>query len=131
MDVESVCTEAELASYLAGQLTGQTRLLPPDWPDATQARQQALDEVLEALRRRVPPIREGDLSNVAELKRAVLYGAEKWLLWHSLTSAGPDSVFAFKYSVAAKRFEAEMAGLTPTVTGILRGNATSFAISRR
>lgn len=131
MDVETVCTESDLADYLGDQLTGQMRILPAGWTDATKARQQALDDVLEALRRRTPPIREGDLVLPTELKRCVQYGAEKWLYWHSLSTAGDGSILAFKFKEAEKRFEREITGLTPTVTSVLRGNASSFSIARR
>ncbi len=131
MDVETVCTEADLGDYLGDQLTAQSRILPSTWTDASKARQQALDEVLTALSRRTPPIREADLATPTELKRAVQYGAEMWLLWHSLTTAGQDSVLAFKYSEARKRFSAEVNGLTPTVSGGLRGSSFGFGISRR
>lgn len=131
MNVETVCTEAELTSYFAGQLTGQSKLLPPGWPDATQARVQALDDVLAHLLRRVPPIREGDLTAPSELKRAVMYGAEMWLYWYALTTAGQDSILVFKHDRSQKRFAAEMNGLTPTILGSLRGNSNSFSWSRR
>lgn len=131
MDVETVCTEAEFASYLAGQLTTQANLLPPSWSDATPARTQALDDILRALERRTPPIRETDLAVPAELKRAVQYGAEMWLYWHSLSTVGDGSVFAFKYGEARKRFSAEIDGLMPTLSGGLRGSTASFSIARR
>lgn len=129
--IDSVCTEAELDGYLAGQLSTQMMLLPKGWTDAEPARQQALDDTLEALRRRTPPILESDLAAITELRRAVQYGAEMWLLYHSLTGASADSVLAFRYSEAKKRFANEINGLTPTLTGGLRGSTYSFQVSRR
>lgn len=131
MDVDTVCTEEELTDYLQGQLTSQTKLLPPGQADATKQRQQALDGVLRALSRRTPPIRETDLATPAELKTAVLYGAEMWLRSGNLTNASPESAMFFQYNEAKKRFSAEIDGMTPTLTGGLRGSTFSFAISRR
>lgn len=129
MDVETVCTEAQLADYLS-QLSAGQKLLPSS-TDSSKVRQQALDDVLAALARRTPPIREYDLATPSELKRAVQFGAEMWLLYGGLTTASPESMLAFKYSEARKRFSAEIDGLTPTLVGGLRGNAFSFGISRR
>lgn len=131
MNVDSVCTEEELATYLQGQLTTQTKLLPPGQTDASAQRTQALEDVLRALSRRTPPIRETDLAIPAELKHAVKYGAEMWLLYWGLTNASPDSVLPFRYSEAKKRFAAEIDGLTPTLTGGFRGNSSGFGIFRR
>lgn len=131
MNVESVCTEAELATYLAGQLSGQMRILPAGWTDATQARTQALDDVLRALERRTPPIREADLAQPTELRRAVQYGAEMWLFYHSLTGAAEGSLLPFRYSEAKKRFQSEVDGMMPTLSGGARGSTFSFGVSRR
>lgn len=131
MDVDTVCTEAELADYLQGQLTAGLKLLPITQTDAKKQRQQALDDVLSALARRTPPIRESDLAAPAELKRAVQFGAEMWLRHGGLTSASPESAQAFLYVEARKRFAAEVDGLMPTLTGGVRGTAYSFGISRR
>lgn len=130
MDVETVCTEAQFADYLRGQLTSGTKLASPN-TDSSGARQQALDDILAALARRTPPIRESDLATPSELKRAVQFGAEMWLLYAGLTTAGPESMLAFKYSEARKRFTQEIDGLTPTLVGGLRGSTYSFGVSRR
>jgi hypothetical protein len=131
MNVESVCTDDELDDYLQGQLKAQIKLLPVGQTDATKQRTQALDDVLTALSRRTPPIREADLAVPAELKRAVKYGAEMWLLYHGLTNASPESALFFRYTQAKKRFDAEIEGLTPTLTGGFRGNSSGYAVSRR
>lgn len=131
MDVETVCTEADLATYLQGQLTAQTKLLPAGHADASAQRQRALNDVLKALVRRTPPIHEYDLAIPAELKDAVLYGAEMYLREFGLTNASPESAMFFLFRTAEKRFSAEIDGLTPTLAGGFRGNSSGFAISRR
>lgn len=131
MDVETVCTEAQLQSYLGSALTGPSTILPKGWTDCEPARVQALADVLKTLSRRMPPIREADIGTPSELADAVKYGAEKWLLWHAMNAAGDQSIFAFKYKVAEKRFDSEVEGLTPTLAGGVRGAVSGFSFSRR
>ncbi len=131
IDVDTVCTDADLDEFLGGQLSSGQHLMPKAWVSAEPARQYALDRVMAALARRTPPIREADLADKTELRVAVLFGAAEHLHMLSASSGSDAELFAFKAKEFGKRFDAEVNGLTPTLVGGLRGSTYSFAISRR
>ena len=131
IEIDDVCTDADLDEFLGGQLSAGQHLMPKAWASAEPARQYALDRIMAALARRTPPIREADLADKTELKMAVLFGASEHLNMLSASSGTDAELFAFKAKEFGKRFDAEINGLTPTLVGGVRGNTYSFAISRR
>ena len=131
IDVDDVCTHDQLNEFLGGHLTSKQNLQPSAWGDSEPARQRALDRVLNALKRRTPPIREADLQDVTELREAVKLGAAEHLHMIATTSGADAELFAFKAKAFGKQFEDEINGLSPTLTGGGRGSTYSFAISRR
>lgn len=132
-DVDTVATDADVNDFLGGQVFSQgSSLVPVDWGDTVKiARQHAFDRALEALRRRTPPINEFDLADKTELKRAVIYGTAEHLYRLAMTSTGQADVFGWHAQFWGDKFEAEITGLTPTLSGGLRGTAASIEISRR
>lgn len=131
IDVDDVCTDAQLDVFLGGRLTANQRLQPQAWTDAAPARQYALDRVVNALKRRTPPILEADLQDVTELRLAVQLGAAEHLHMLAASSGSDVEVFAFKAKQYGRQFEDELNGLSPTLRGGGRGSSYSFAISRR
>lgn len=128
INISLVATDADLATELGGA-AALANILPADWTDATQARQLALGDVLESLRRRSPPVLEGDLALVSQLKRAVTYGALERL--YRMAMHSNDDVHAVQRKLYDERFRSEVLGLSPTLNGGNRGSVGSIGISRR
>lgn len=131
IDIDSVCTEAQLREHLGGQTFDSLGLLPTGWASTEPARQHALEKVLTALRARTPPIRDTDLGDVTELRNAVLYGAKMHLYELAMTSAQEGALFLEKWRMARSQFTDELRALSPTLTDGLRGPAMSFSYARR
>jgi hypothetical protein len=131
IDVDDVCTESQLDEFLGGQLGGNQHLRPQAWTSAEPARQYALDRVVNALKRRTPPILEADLQDVTELRLAVKLGAAHHLYMLAASSGDSAELFAFKARDYGKEFDAEVNGLSPTLRGGARGSTYSFSIARR
>lgn len=119
IDVDTIATDEDLDSELGGTgiapLDALSILLRPGTTTARAARVKALERVLESLARRSPPVREAALLDVAQLQRAVVLGALEQLLEQAMTSDG--DVFAVRRRLFAQRFAAELAGLTPRLSG--------------
>lgn len=130
IDVDDVCDEATLANEVGG-LEALKSLLPDGWADSSVPRQRALERIILALRRRTPPILDVDLANVEELRDAVIYGALEHIYSTAVTSGGEDSVFEKKRKHFEDRWEDEIAGLNPTLSGDVRGATQSFSHERR
>ena len=128
IDVETVCTDAELADECGGPVE-LARLIPKGTANASTQRAAALRDTLKSLRLRRPPINEGDLSDVTELRDAVTFGALERLYLLAMTTK--DSVFGVKHEKYQKRFAAELASLSPTVGGSASGGGGSITIERR
>lgn len=127
--IDDICSETDVANEVGGA-AALSRLIPAAWSGATTiARERARDEVLRALLRRTPPIREGDLADVSELKTAVVAGTLEHL--YRIAATTPDSIHWENRRVYADRFQEEIDGCTPTLNGDLRGAALSFATERR
>lgn len=131
IDVDTVATDADLDDLLGGQLLAHVRMLPQSWGDAKRARQHALDVTLEALVRRTPPIRTTDISDVSELKRAVLYGAAAKLYEVGLTTANEGEVFHSKWQHYEMMFRREIDNVVITSPYNERIVSRSPSISRR
>lgn len=130
IDVDDVCTHEQLADEIGGTEELEN-VLPTSFAGSSEKpRQKALDDVLKALSRRTPPIRESDLQYVTELRDAVTYGALERI--YRAATTGPDSPFSALARHYERKFQAETLGLTPTLAlDGARGSAFSIAMERR
>lgn len=135
ISIDSVLTHQELADEVGG-----TQVLEPllskqleetvTVGDRTKAiREAALSEVLDALRVRVPPINEGDLSDVTQLRRSVLFNALARIYRMSMSIEG--DAFYLLWSDYSKRYRAEITALKPLLRGNPIGSVFSIALNRR
>lgn len=135
ISIDSVLTHQELADEVGG-----TQVLEPllskqleetvTVGDRTKAiREAALSEVLDALRVRVPPINEGDLSDVTQLRRSVLFNALARIYRMSMSVEG--DAFYLLWSDYSKRYKAEITALKPLLRGNPIGSVFSIALNRR
>lgn len=132
INLDDVCTHAQLDEFLGGQLTAGQSLLPRQWAgDSSPARQHALDRVMGALRKRNPPVREGDLADVGELRFAVTYGAAAHIYRLGMAAAGDAAVFDAQARAYDRMFDDELLGLSPTLSGGLAGGSLTISIERR
>lgn len=115
-DVDTVATDEDLAGELLG-LEALENLRPNDWSDCKPARQAAFDKVLDGLRGHTPPVREADLSDVTELRLAVIYGALAQLYFAGITSGDPEAVYTAKHRHYRDEFRSAVNSLRPTVGG--------------
>ena len=131
IDLEDVLTEAQLVEALGATDVNGSALRPRGWDSLEPARRTALELALQHLTARTPPIREADLAVPAELRPAVLQAAKMQLYELAMTTAQEGSVWHAKWEMARALFRDTIKGLTPTLTGGLRGPARSFSFSRR
>lgn len=133
VDVDLITDDDGFDEWLGGQVHSEDmRLAPDSWEGSSKpARQYALDRILEALRRRTPPIRWGDLEDKSELRLAVYYGAAEHMYQLAMSTGATPDVYEKHREMWEKKFDNEVSGLTPSLIGGLRGTANSFGISRR
>ncbi len=133
LDVESVATDADLAGELGGEEALQNLVTDPDADPSTTliARQNALREVLDGLRNRVPPVTEPELSDVTELSRVVVYGALARLYRNNITTGTEEDVSAAKHKIYQRLFESSVNALRPTLSGSYVSGGRSIQFSRR
>lgn len=133
VDVDDIVTDEMLDEFLGGQaFRSEVKLNPESWAQTSKpARQHALDLMLESLRRRVPPITYGDLADPTELKLGILYGAAERLYQLAMSTAGFNDVYVKQRELYETKFDNEVSGFTPTLSGGLRGTSGSIGISRR
>lgn len=131
IDVDTVATDADVDIELGGQLLAHVTLLPQDWTDIKAFRQRALDIATDALKRRTPPIFESDISDVTELRRAVVYGSCEKLYELALTNAADGEVFHAKWMHYKAMFRREVESLVITGPQSQRIVSRSPSISRR
>lgn len=130
MNVNDVCTHDHLVAEVHSA-KALAMLLPPDANGSSEGvRTLGLEDTLEALKRRSPPIREGDLENPSELKRCVLYATLMRLEFAATTSAGEGDVHWAKYKRYRDCLDAEINGFTPTLSGGALGAPFSIAVDR-
>lgn len=118
IDVDNVATDADLMVHTGGA-AGLSDITPQEWfdvdgytPTCRPARAQGLTDVLTALRRRTPPIRETELSDVTELRQAVVYRALEILYRQSVSHEGsPNQAKARDF---CKLYTDEINALQPT-----------------
>lgn len=129
IDIDDVCTHDQLADEVGGAAV-LAELLPDEWAsDSAKARQASLDRVLSALARRTPPIREEDLRDVTELRRAVLMGAAEHV--YRMGMHAPDDAFGTRQKVYERDFWGELNGLNPTLSDGAQGAVMSIGFFRR
>lgn len=132
IDADLVCTDADLEGYTLGKANLQA-LLPDEWLNdaetektAKPARQQVLNDVLEKLSKRTPPILEDDIADKTDLRNVVAYGTLALVFLNAPTREGSPN---FKRSeFFQKRYDAEMSNLLIVTTddeGEGGGGATS------
>jgi hypothetical protein len=114
IDVDTVCTDAELDEFLGGALTRTLNMLPGEWADSEPARAYALRRTLQSLERRTPPVFEQDISDVTELHDAVVFGACARLYDLGITSAGESEVMFHQARRYEQKFRDEVASLVLT-----------------
>lgn len=127
--IENVATRQDLIDEL-GSLETLENLLSAT-KTAEQAMQLTLNDVVDNLRNRVPPINERDLVDVGELRTAVVLGTLARLYLSNVTVGNRDDVNANKNRIFQTRYENRLAGLRPTVTFQGAGPTQSIAFSRR
>lgn len=71
LDVDDIAADTDLVSELGSQ--AKLERMMPKREDRDAIRQKSLQDVVNALLVRSPPVNEGDLSDTAELKDAVVY----------------------------------------------------------
>lgn len=130
IDVDTICTDADLDLELGGQGLTKTGLIPAAWGGSARvARQGALDRMLEHFARLSPRILPEHISTPSELKRGVLYGAAEHLYRLSVTRTGDGEVFYGMMKRYDALFTKEMENLRPSVnTG---GDCSGRAVARR
>lgn len=120
IDVDTVCTDADLEGYVLGAQNLQT-LLPEEWltddeskKTARPARDQVLKIVMTRLSRRTPPVTEADITaDPTQLKVVVAYGTLELLYRAAATSEGSPNLK--RADAWLKKFEAELEALMPPV----------------
>lgn len=134
IDVDDVCTEADLESHTLGRSNLQD-IIPNDWLDETlgrksaaQARQQVLTEILGMLRMRRPPILETQLADLTELKLCVCFGTLAMLYMGAATNE--DSPYMKKAKHFYDRYKTERDALQPTVLLGATTSSLSFTMMR-
>lgn len=131
INIESVCTDAQLDEYLGGRLNATLNLMPSAWDDALPARAFALRRTLQALGRRSPPILEGDISDPTQLHDAVLFGACARIYELAMTAGGESEVFYLQAKRYDQKFRDELASLVITGPEQQRVVSRAPAIYRR
>lgn len=128
INVESVATDADLQNEVAGA-SWLASAMPQGAVSFVAARSRSLEDVLDHLKSRTPPIRAADLVDVTELRRAVVYRALQRICRNA--STGEGDVWHVRARDFGREYEGELARLRPTVGGNLTGTPIGFTISRR
>lgn len=133
INIESVATDADLAGELGSEEALENLVTDPGADPSTTliARQNALGEVLDGLRNRVPPIVDSELSDVTELHRVVVYGALARLYRNNITTGDEADVSAAKHKIYQRLFESALGALRPTLSGSYVSGGRSIQFSRR
>ncbi|MEQ8721036.1 MAG: hypothetical protein RID81_07150 [Sandaracinaceae bacterium] len=129
MNVEDVLTHEQLANALLGSERLEN-LLPAAWDgDSSTLRRAALDDVLEHLANRTPPIRETALPYPEDLRTATRYVAIERLYREAMTDE--RDTFAVNRRIYEKKANTALASLSPRVGAGLRGPGLSLQLERR
>lgn len=131
INVDDVCTHAQLVNHVLSA-RALAELLPDEARGSSAtARQNALDLVVSALKRRSPPIRESDIEDPSDLRQAVILGTMRELHFAAITSAAEGDRHWAKWKHYRDRFDDEISGMTITVEGGVEGAPASFSVERR
>ncbi len=129
IDVQEIATDEDLETELTKKEF--CRLAGDDSTAGKDARQLALDDILYQLANRVPPIQEGDLAVITELKIATVYGAAARMYRNRITTGDNDDVNFTKSKLYQKLFDSRSAQLRPQVSNQLLAGPSSITMSRR
>ncbi len=133
IEVESVATDADLAGELGSAEALDNLVTDPEADPSTTlvARQNALRDVVDGLRNRVPPIYDSELSDVTELSRVVVYGALARLYRNNITTGTEEDVSAAKHKIYQRLYESALGALRPSLNGAFVAGGRSIQFSRR
>jgi hypothetical protein len=128
LDVDLYCTHQDLQDEL-GSARALVRITSPDDPDTALVRAQALRDVVKFLERRTPPIVEGQLSDLTELKDVVCYGALARLYRNAMTEDG--DVYSVLWREFDDKFASELGSLRLTLEGTVSADVPPTTVFRR
>lgn len=128
LDVDDICTEAHLVAELGGDVGRLERAMKTSSArDAMRA--SALQDVVDHLATRSPPVRDTDLTDPTQLKSAVCYRALSKIFLTGITQEGDVSdVLSKRFEVAYKAAVAVRFTVSP---GVSSPSGRSFSYERR
>lgn len=126
--IADVCTDEDLEKELG---KGEFARLAPDSADGEEARQNALDDLLDQMENRRHPVRENAIVDPTQLRQTVVYGACSRLYRASITTGSGDDVNSAKAKWYDRKYERNANNLRPTITGNRKPAPSSIAFSRR
>ena len=128
LNVDTIATDADLIAEVASQAR-----LDRAMKDVTQrdkVRKAALQDVVDALMTRSPPLREAELSDATELKRAVVYRSLSKIFLSAI--AVENDVHATLQRNYEREYQAAVrARFSVTPTQADSGSGYSFRMERR
>lgn len=132
IDLDSVCTHADLIGEIGSevQLRRMLPAQPSDTTDPTRPfRQRALEDVVKLMKRREPPIHEGNLSDLTQLRDAVIYGTLSRL--YRVNATTDADVHSAMWRHWERRMESEVMSMRVDVAegGVV--NMTGISVRRR
>ena len=110
--VADIVTDTDLSNEIGED---QFTALTPKVNDGLNARQLTLDDLLDKIRNRVPPILESNLVTLEEIRIPCVYGAIARLYRKNMTTG--DDVFSKKAKHYQDEYNSRVQDLRPTVTG--------------
>jgi hypothetical protein len=127
LDVDDIATDSHLSS-LPGSASKLARAMPT-LADRDAIRAAALQDVVNALQTRTPPVFEADLADITELRDAVVYRSLTVIFRTARSTAG-DS-----FDLLARDYDREYQSAVRrsyTVSGSLSGpSGFTFSLERR
>lgn len=124
--VNDIVTDSDLSEEIGED---QFAILTPKVNDGLRARQLTLNDLLDKLKNRVPPIHEANLIELEELRIPCVYGAVARLYRKNMTTG--DDVFTAKAVLYMKDYDRRVQDLRPTVTGGRIGAPSSIRTFRQ
>lgn len=127
LQVEDIAKDEDLQDEVGG--LSALVLIEPELEVRNAARQAALGEVEESLMGRSPPVAPGELSDPAQLKGAVVFGALMRMCFNAMTVEG--SVHQIKGQHYAGRFKGALARSFALKSAASSPSGGSFRMERR
>lgn len=128
LDVTDIATSEDLAN----EIGGNAALDNLGGIGVVQAALCAgLDDVVDDLRNRVPPVRESALADITELRLATMYGALERLYRQNSTTGAEDDINSKKSRDYAKMRDHAVSRLRPTLIGAVKAGPASITLHRR